>query len=319
MLAFSASLFVFLALLLGAIGVRQLSQGMTAADRRVQALRSQAGPVREAVILRQLSGIPALRSFLANNAWAERTSLDLQRANLQLRVGEYLLARALLAVLLFFLGLLVVGFRAQGLLLGIPLGTLGFMLPAFYVQLRKRRRRRAIEGQLVETITLIANAVRSGFGFLQSVQVAARQMPPPIADELDHLVQDINLGVSAEQALLDMGQRVGSYDLDIVITAIIIQRSTGGNLSEILDNVAETMRERERVQGEINTLTAEKRLTGNILAAYPAVLAGLIFLIHPDLMSVLWTESAGLALLALAVTLQVIGFIVIRRIVAIDI
>jgi tight adherence protein B len=319
MLAFSAALFVFFALLLGAIGVRQLSPGMTAADRRVQALRSQARPVREAVILRQLSGIPALRSFLTNNAWAERTSLDLQRANLQLRVGEYLLARALLAALLFFLGLLIVGFRAQGLLLGIPLGAFAFMLPAFYVQLQKRRRLRAIEGQLVETVTLIANAVRSGFGFLQGIQVAARQMPSPIADELDHLVQDINLGVSAEQALLDMGRRVGSYDLDVVITAITIQRSTGGNLSEILDKVAETMRERERIQGEINTMTAEKRLTGNILAVYPAALAGLMFLIHPDLMSVLWTEPVGRALLALAVTLQVIGFIVIRRIVEIDI
>jgi tight adherence protein B len=172
---------------------------------------------------------------------------------------------------------------------------------------------------LVETVTLIANAVRSGFGFLQGIQVTARQMPSPIADELDHLVQDINLGVSAEQALLDMGLRVGSYDLDVVITAITIQRSTGGNLSEILDKVAETMRERERIRGEINTMTAEKRLTGNILAVYPVALAGLIFLIHPDLMSVLWTEPVGRVLLALAVTLQVIGFIVIRRIVEIDI
>lgn len=319
MLALAASLFVFLALLLGAIGVRQLSPGRRRVDRRIQALRSRATPERETVILRQLSGIPALRSFLANNAWAERTSLDLQRANLHLRVGEYLLARTLVAILLFFFSLLILDFQAEGLLLGVPLGCLGFMLPAFYVQLRKRRRLSAIDGQLVETITLIANAVRSGFGFLQGVQVAVRQMPPPIADELDHLVQDINLGVGAEQALLDLGERVGSYDLDMAITAIVIQRTTGGNLSEILDNVARTMMERERVEGEIKTMTAEKRLTGSILAVYPAVLAGIIFLIHPDLMSVLFTETAGLVLLALAVTLQLIGFIVIRRIVSIDI
>lgn len=319
MLAISASFFVFLALLLGAIGVRQLSVGRSGAERRIQALRAQPGPAREAVILRQISTIPALRSFLTNSTWAERTSLDLERANLHLRVGEYLLARIFLSVLFAFVALLVVGFRAQGLLLTIPLGGLGFMVPALYVGLRKRRRLQAIQGQLVETITLIANAVRSGFGFLQGVQAAARQMTPPISDELDHLIQDINLGVSAEEALLDMGHRVGSPDLDMVITAITIQRSTGGNLSEILDNVAETMKERERIQGEINTLTAEKRLTGNILSIYPAVLAALLFLIEPKVMSTLWTESAGVVLLVIAGVLQVLGFIVIRRIVAIDI
>ena len=319
MLAAAASLFVFLALLLGAIGIRQLGLGRTRADRRIQSLRSQMAPAQEAVILRQISAIPALRSFLTNNAWAERTSLDLQRANLRIRVGEYLLARALTAVLLPFLGLLVVGFRTPGFLLSIPLAILGFMLPAFYVQLVKRRRLRAIEGQLVEMLSLVANAVRSGFGFLQGIQAAARQLSPPIVDELEHLIQDTNLGVSIEQALLDMGQRVGSYDLDMAITAIVIQRNTGGNLSEILDNVAETIRERERIQGEINTLTAEKRLSGNILAVYPAVLAGVMFLMRPSLMTVLLTEPAGWVLIAVAVTLQVIGVILIRRIVVIDI
>ena len=319
MLAVSASLFVFIALLLALIGLRQMSPGKTGAERRVHALRSQTRPTKEAVILRQISAIPALRSFLTDNAWAERTSLDLERANLHLRVGEYLLARVFLAVLFTFLGLLIVGLRTQGLLLAIPMAFLGFMLPAFYLGLRKGRRQQAIQRQLVEAITLIANSLRSGFGFLQGVQAAAQQLTPPITDELEHLVQDISLGVSTEQALADMGRRVGSQDLDIAITAIVVQRSTGGNLSEILDSVAETMRERERVQGEISTLTAEKRLSGNVLAVYPAVIAALMFLIHPDVMSTLWTSSTGVMLLVIAVVLQLIGFIAIRRIVTIDI
>ena len=319
MLAVSASLFVFIALLLGLIGVRQLNPGKAGVERRVHALRSQTEPAKEAVILRQISAIPALRSFLTDNAWAERTSLDLERANLHLRVGEYLLARVFVAALFIFLGLLIVGLRTQGLLLAIPMGILGFMLPAFYLGLRKGRRQQALQRQLVESITLIANSLRSGFGFLQAIQAAASQLTPPIADELDHLVQDINLGVSTEQALADLGRRVGSEDLDIAITAIVIQRSTGGNLSEILDSVAETMRERERVQGEISTLTAEKRLTGNILAAYPAVLAGLLFLMAPNMVSTLWTEPIGVMLLIIAGVLQLIGFIAIRRIVSIDI
>ncbi len=319
MLAVSASLFVFIALLFGLIGIRQLNLGKSGAERRVHALRTQTRPAKEAVILRQISAIPALRSFLTDNAWAERTSLDLERANLHLRVGEYLLARVFLAALFAFLGLVIVGVRTQGLLLAIPMGILGFMLPAFYLGMRKGRRQQAIQRQLVEAITLIANSLRSGFGFLQGVQAAAKQLTPPIADELDHLVQDISLGVSTEQALADMGQRVDSPDLDIAITAIVVQRSTGGNLSEILDSVAETMRERERVQGEISTLTAEKRLSGNVLAVYPAVLAAILFLLQPDVMSTLWTTSTGIVLLVIAGVLQLIGFIAIRKIVTIDI
>ena len=146
-----------------------------------------------------------------------------------------------------------------------------------------------------------------------------RQVSPPISDELDHLIQDTNLGAGAEEALLDLGRRVGSYDLDMAIAAIVIQRTTGGNLSEILDNVAETIRERERVQGELNTLTAEKRFSGNILSVYPAALTAIMFLIRPNLMSILVTEPAGWVLLGIAGTLQLIGFLIIRQIVRIEI
>jgi tight adherence protein B len=318
-LALAASLFGFLAVLLGALAVRELRVERAPADRRAQALRSPRGPSREPVILRQLSEIPALRSFLANHPWTERASSDLERANVHLRVGEYLLARASLAVLLPLVGLIVIGFGVPGLLLSVPLGVLGFMLPAFYVHMLKRRRLRAIEGQLVEMLTLLSNSVRSGFSFLQGTKSAASQMSPPMSEELEHMIHDTNVGVGTEQALLDMGRRVGSYNLDMAITAIVIQRTTGGNLSEILDNVAETIRERERIQGEINTLTAEKRMSGNILSVYPTLLAVVMFLIRPSLMSVLISEPAGWVLLAVALTFQVTGFLVIRRIVSIDI
>ena len=314
-----AAVFVFLALALGALGLSRAQLRSSPAERRLRALRSRAEKTKDTSILRQMSGIPALRSFLSDNAWAQRTSLQLERANVHLRVGEFLLVRALLAVLLFVLSLFVVGTRLEALLLAIPLAILGFILPAFWLNFMRHRRLNAIEDQLVETLTLISNAVRSGFGLLQGAQAAARQLTPPMSDELEHMIQDTNLGVSAEEALLDLGRRVGSYDLDMAITAKAIQRTTGGNLSEILDNVAETIRERERVQGEINTLTADKRFSGNILSVYPAALAAIMFLIRPNLMSVLVTEPAGWVLLGIAGSLQLIGFIIIRRIVAIDI
>lgn len=319
MLELMAAVAVFLTLTLAALGLSRGRLRSSPAERRLRALRSRSRETKEAPILRQLSGIPALRSLLSDNAWARRTSLELERANVHLRVGEFLLVRTLLGVLLFVLSLLVIGPKLEALLLAVPLAVLGLMLPAFWLNFMRHRRLRAIEGQLVETLTLISNAVRSGFGLLQGVQAASRQISSPMADELEHMIQDTNLGVGAEEALLDLGRRVGSYDLDMAITAIVIQRTTGGNLSEILDNVAETIRERERVQGEINTLTAEKRFSGNILSVYPAALAAIMFLIRPTLMSVLVTEPAGWVLLGIAGALQLVGFIIIRRIVAIDI
>jgi tight adherence protein B len=185
--------------------------------------------------------------------------------------------------------------------------------------MRKRRRRHAIERQLAEALTHIANAMRAGFALLQAIDSAARRLQPPLAEELARLVTDVNLGSTLEGALADLNERVGSYDLDMAVTAIIIQRRTGGNLSEILDNVAETMRERDRVRGEIRVLTAQQRLAGWILSLWPVFLALVFFLMNPDVMSNLWTTPVGLVLLIGAAFLQLLGFLTIRRIVAIDI
>jgi tight adherence protein B len=206
-----------------------------------------------------------------------------------------------------------------GFIAGVVLAVVGYTTPALYVHLRQRRRRAAIEGQLAEGLTHIANAMRAGFALLQAIDSAARRLRPPFTQELARLVTDVNMGRTLEDALVELGERVGSYDLDMVITAILIQRRTGGNLAEVLDNVAETMRERDRVRGEIRVLTAQQRFAGWVLSMWPVVLAGIFFLMNPDLMSNLWTTPAGLVLLTIAGVLQLLGFLTIRRIVAIDI
>ena len=129
---------------------------------------------------------------------------------------------------------------------------------------------------------------------------------------------DTRLGAKIDDSLRELAERVGSYEARMMVTAILIQRATGGNLSEILDNAAETIEDRERVRGDVRTFTAQQRLTGNILSVYPLLLALLFTALHPDLMSLLWTETAGLVLLTIGAGLQVIGFLVIRRILAID-
>jgi tight adherence protein B len=245
--------------------------------------------------------------------------MDLERAHLRLRVGEYLLIRFFLAILGLTLPLLATHASLVGLIVGLVLAVVGFMAPAVYVTLKKRRRLDAIDKQLVEALSYIANSIRAGFAMLQAIDAAGQRLQPPLSEEFSRLVTDVRMGASLEDSLAALANRVGSYDLDMVVTAILIQRSSGGNLSEVLDNVAETIRERDRIRGEIRVMTAQQRLAAWVLSLWPLALAGIFLLINPDLMSNLWTQSAGIVLLVIAGVLQVLGFFTIRRIISIEI
>ena len=165
----------------------------------------------------------------------------------------------------------------------------------------------------------MASSQRAGFAFAQAVELAAQRMGPPISIEMTRMLLDLNLGASTEDALVAMNQRVQSEDLDLVVTAILIHRQTGGNLAEILDNVTETMRDRERIKGEIKTLTASQRLSGFIFCTWPLFLAVLFTLINPGMMSLMWTTTAGIVMLVIWVILNALGIFTMRRILAIDI
>ena len=321
MIALLAAVFVLLALCCVILGLYMLSssRGADARLRALQASQTPAGSDTRPLLRRAPSAIPALRRLLSASTWAERAALDLDRAHVNLRVGEYLMLRVFVGILLFALPLFIAGGEIAGILIGIPLALVGYMLPAFWVGLRRHRRLRAIDRQLVEGLTHVANAIRAGFAMLQAFDAASQRLQPPLSEEFGRLVADVRLGASLEDALVSMGNRIDSYDLDLVITAILIQRSTGGNLSELLDNVSETIRDRDRIRGEIRTLTAAQRFAGSVLSVWPVFLALAFFLLNPDLMSNLWTETAGIVLLIIAGTLQVLGFLTIRRIVNIEI
>lgn len=273
---------------------------------------------RAGQLLRKEAALPLLRRILSGSVWSERAASDLERAGLRLKVGEYLLARLLCGALGALLAIVVTGGGLAGMAIAIVIGLASFMVPALYVRIRAERRTTAISGQLVETLELIANALRSGFAFTQAVEMAAQQLSPPIVDELDRFLREVALGARMDDALLDMVARTNNYDLDIAVTAILVQRSTGGNLAEVLSGVAGTLRERERVKGEIRSLTAQQRLTGLVLAVYPVVL-GLIFIsLAPNYMSILWTDAAGRVALTAGIALQVLGVLVMRQILKLD-
>jgi len=272
----------------------------------------------EAILRPGGSAIPVIGSMLDRRAFGERWRFELERAGLTLRAGEYFLLRAMLAGIAF-LGAAVFLRSPLGVAIGAAAGAGAFMVPALWVRRRVRSRVAAIERQLVETITLIANAQRTGYAFSQGVEVAAQRMGPPISVELNRVLLDINMGAATEDALGAMNQRVGSDDLDLVVTAILIQRQSGGNLAEVLDNVTEIMRDRERIKGEIKTLTASQQLSGWILSCWPLALALLFFAINPRTMSLMWTTLPGVVLLVVWGTLNLLGVLTMRRILNIDI
>jgi tight adherence protein B len=276
---------------------------------------SSHAPLRE----EQFGILPGLTSLFAGKAWAQDVAQELDQADVNLRVGEYVAARFALALLLFTVGLVGMGASLLGILAGLILALIGYMLPRFFVTRRRRKRLEKLNGQLEETLTLVANSMKAGFGLLQSLELAANQMSHPVSTELRRLLHDINVGATTEQALVDLTERVGSYDLDLVVTAILIQRTVGGNLSEILDTVAHTMRERARIKGDIQTMTGQQRMTGYVLVGLPIAIAGILMLIAPDYMEPMFSSTGGLVMLVIAGVWEVIGILLMRRILAIDI
>lgn len=267
---------------------------------------------------RSYSGLPVLSTFLSQFKSSEQMALLLERAGLPLRVGEFYMVRMGVAVVMFFVPL-VFGPSLFTLGSGVVTAVIGFMLPVWWVGNKKVSRMRRFEAQLVDLLGLLSNSLKSGYGLMQSFEFAGRQMEPPIALEIRRMLRDANLGMSGEDAMLAMGERIGSKDLDMVLTAINIQRAVGGNLSEILDQVAFTMRERVRIRGEIITLTSQQRMSGIVIGGLPIFMFILFMVMNPGYMSLLFTEMIGRAMLVAAVGLELLGFFAIKRIIAIEI
>ena len=227
-------------------------------------------------------------------------------------------------VLLFILGFFLPALQSPlALLIGM---LVGFMLPRFWLNRRKNGRLNAFNKQLPDTITLIANALRAGSSFLQAIELVVRESRPPISTEFSRVIREVNLGLPFEQALENMVRRVRSDDLELMATAISIQHQVGGNLAEILDSIAYTIRERIRIKGEIRTLTAQQRLSGYVVGFLPIALAGFLFIAAPGFMDPMFANPpaiaglpAGVVILLFGGFMMFIGFMLIRKIVDIEV
>jgi tight adherence protein B len=278
--------------------------------------------LQQSAALAQLNKVVEQRDFGANLA------RDIARADLKLKPSEFLMiwGGAIVGVPVLFLVLSVI-FPALASPIALLIGALvGFILPRMWLGRRKAGRLNAFNKQLPDTITLIANALRAGSSFLQAIELVVRESRPPVSTEFARVIREVNLGLPFEQALENMVRRVRSDDLELMATAISIQHTVGGNLAEILDSIAFTIRERVRIKGEIRTLTAQQRLSGYVVAGLPFALSIFLFLVAPKFFDPMFDKGvaigglpAGIIILGVGGVAMFIGFMLIRRIVDIEV
>jgi tight adherence protein B len=268
--------------------------------------------------LRQSRSVFGMLSHFSSGSWLERIGVDLERADSHLQPVDFIAIRLALAGLGFAVPYLFLG-GLLGLGAGVGAGALAFQMPQMWLSRRRESRNKKLEEQLPEALSLVSNSLKAGFGLLQSLSLASEQLEHPLSTELAQAIHEMNIGSSAEQALTDLSARSGSYDMDLVVTAILVQRSVGGNLAEILDTVADTMRERVRIRGEIVTLTAQQRLTGIVIGLLPVAVGALFFFMSPEYIKVLFTEPLGRIMLGVALGMEFVGVMIIRRILAIEV
>jgi tight adherence protein B len=250
----------------------------------------------------------------ADKKFSTKVQRDLARANLKLRVAEYYYIRIGTALGLgLALGLL------RDPLSGLVGAILGYFFPRIYVGRRIGGRLGAFNKQLADTITLLSNSLRAGSSFLQSIELVSRETPAPMGEEMGRVVREVNLGLGMEEALANLVRRIRSDDLDLMVTAIGVQQQVGGNLAEILDTIAFTIRERVRIKGDINTLTAQGRMSGYLVAFLPIGIAITLNFINPAFMAPLFSQLLGQILLGVGGVMMVIGFFAIQKIVSIKV
>ena len=267
----------------------------------------------------RMGSIPIISALLANRSGTDDLAIQLERADMKLTVSEFVAARMFFGVFGLGAPILLFGTTPQGVGIAVVAGLFGYMLPRLYMIRGRSKRLSKLNDQLPDMLTMLANALKSGFGLMQSLDLVAKELEHPIATDIRRMLSDINVGSSTESALQAMAERSGSSDLDIVVTAMLIQQSTGGNLAEILDTVSHTMRERIRIRGEIKTLTTQQVMTGFIIGLLPVFIAIGISVLNPEYLSLLFTRTAGQVMLAGGVMMELIGLFIIKKILDIEV
>lgn len=294
-------------------------------------LETYAGIEEEAAIatnaeIQKATGLPRVMHLLFTREYMARLEDELARADIPMRPTEYILLRLLLGATGVLLGSYLLGNVQSSIILAI----VGLFAPAVFVRVHQNRRRAKFVRQLADALMLLTNSLRSGYGFLKGLELVAKEMSDPISKELNRMLREVNLGATVEEALLNLGRRVNSQDLDIVIGAYLVQKDVGGNLTEIMEKVAETIRERLRIQGDIRVLTTQGKLSGLIVGLLPIAVGVFLVMAAPDYFNAMLGPPivghlgrhdvpAGLVLIFGALCWQLIGAYMIYKIISIKV
>jgi len=325
-----------LAIVLIAVGLAVSSRGGVsverleryAAGKKVDPSQAKTGDGGIGDLIASSAAFANLNRAVERQDFGANLLRDLGAADLKLKPSEFLgiWAASTLGVpaALFVLGFVVHSLQSP-IILVVGL-ALGFVAPRLWLGRRKNGRLSQFNKQLPDTITLIANALRAGSSFLQSIELVVRESRPPISTEFGRVIREVNLGLPFDTALENMVKRVKSEDFELMATAIAIQHQVGGNLAEILDSIAFTIRERVRIKGEIRALTAQQRMSGYVVGGLPIALAGFIYVAAPNFFDPMFAKPPdvigiplGMILIFVALFMMGIGFFFIRKIVDIEV
>jgi len=318
------ALVVFLAVGMGVVSLAFLGESMREIRRRrdfrrqLESVTGKDAPGDSKLttsVLRERDSESALDSMLTSLPQVRDLKVLLEQADLNWTPGTFITISLGLAAALAASAFIL----SQSGIASLLSGLAGFAFPYMYAKRLKKRRIRRFEEQFPEAIDLLGRSIRAGHAFPTGLKVVSEESPDPMGTEFQQIFDEQKFGLPLEDSLLGLADRVDLVDVRIFVTAILIQREVGGNLAEILDKISYTIRERFTLQRQIRVFTAQGRLTGYILAALPILLGMAITALNPTYMAILFEEPIGKVLLAAAALLQFLGFLLIRRIIDIEI
>lgn len=258
---------------------------------------------------------PNQKKIQTNIIHDRRIARQLELAGILLRPEEYLLMWAGVTIIpstfLILLG--------ANILSAFVVCIIGFIIFPLMLSRAKKKRMVKFEKQLGESLTIMSNCLKAGFTLRQSMQSIANDMPDPISMEFSKTLREIRLGISLDVAMGNMVRRINNYDLGLLVSAVLIQQKAGGNLADVLDNISDTIKNRIKIKSEIRILTASGRISGIIIGLLPLFLLGALMLLNPDYMVSFFSNPISILLLGLALIFEIIGFIIIKKIVDIKV
>ena len=262
-----------------------------------------------------LSDIPLFNRILVHFNIAVKVDKQLKQANIEMKVGTFFL----ISCFFFVCGMFAGSIWRFPFLFSVLFGLFMFSIPFIVVNVRKRKRVQKFIQYFPETLEMFSRSLRAGHSFTGAIQLVAQEMPDPIGPEFQKVFDEQNLGIPLRTALVGLTDRNDLLDVKFFVTAILIQRETGGNLAEIIDKIAYVIRERFRVQGQLKIFTAQARMSGTVLAFLPLSVAIVLYYLNPGYMKPLWEDPIGRFMILGAVIFQILGMLVIRKIIRIKI